>query len=153
MAHARTILLAALLLTGALAACRTEAVIDSEPRGARVTIGEESGITPFTISVPRTTFGGFEYRAEKEGYATGRGDLGLEISEDVAVAGAVFPPAWFLVLGRAPMLTTLRLEPAQRFPGEFVRTVPWEPDLPPLPRGMDQVIAPKPFLLEPTSGR
>lgn len=63
------------------AGCTEVARIQSSPPGARLYVNDELvGITPVEYRVPRWQWPEtFEYRLEREGYLTSRGELGTEL--------------------------------------------------------------------------
>lgn len=127
--------LAAALL--ALAACRVESVIDSEPRGAVVEVDGQRGVTPFTASLAVTTFGSYPIRAEYEGYELYESTVEKQADLNTILATTPIFPFWLLDWNVPAPYVLVRMRPAKRFPRDSTREVPFEPILPPLPPGMD----------------
>lgn len=132
--HAGIVALALMAISSA--GCRTEALIDSEPRGARVTVNGVEGVTPFTASLPITTFDQYHFTIEKEGYKSERGTLARQPNTGAILLSVFFPPALLGDVYRASSYTFIQLTPERRFPDDFAHVEPWRADLPPLPPGM-----------------
>lgn len=118
------------------AACRTRTIIDSSPRGAHVTIAGRTGITPFTIDLPRTTFTPYQYSISMSGFEAGTGTIERETDIGAILLSLPFPPALLTTVYRAKSYVCIEMKPVQEFPDAFAHTEPWTPDLPPLPPGM-----------------
>lgn len=116
--------------------CRTELLIDSNPRGATVEVNGQRGVTPFTTKLPLTTFEHYYYSVEMEGYESTRGEIERETDLGAVLLSVAFPPALLFDVYRASSYTLIQLKPAKDFPGAFAHNEPWRPDLPPLPAGM-----------------
>lgn len=103
----------ALLLSG----CAERARITTVPHGARVFIeGNEVGVTPYILTVPRKEIRDIPYRLELEGYRPVEGTLRRGIAPG-RVFGAIFT-AGILYIFRSPQYiqnvnTALAIQPGQ----------------------------------------
>ncbi|MBI3817499.1 MAG: PEGA domain-containing protein [Planctomycetes bacterium] len=122
------------------AACRTLALIDSNPRGAAVEINGVRGVTPFTAELPVTTFDHYNYKMELEGYESREGELAKTPNTGLILLSFAFPPALLQDVYRPATYTYVELRPLRNFPAGFSREEPWKSALPPLPIGMTQPV-------------